>query len=1126
MAGPDLCYFTCTLGQAERWNQDNPNPCRTVQSLLDHQARSIPNLPAVAFADRARQGISSGKIASPFSSVTAAANNLAEALSCHGIFPGSCGKRPVIGLLGRSSVEFLLSWLALMELGCSVLLLAPQLEVAAIEHICETCAVCVIVSDTENRDKTNQVRQVSAGVNGIALDEMVGGKPAFNKPTPSCRKQGRHTCQPSEVAYVFHTSGTSSGRPKPIPETHHAAVALLPQLPQNKNFPTFSTTPLYHGGVADCLRAWASGAMIWLFPERRLPITAANVRSCLEFADQQGPAPVFFTSVPYVLQIMAEDADCLQRLRNMRLVGVGGAALAPAVGNALVTHGVNLVSRYGSVECGFLLTSHRDYAVDREWQYLRADDAEHISFEAREDGLSELVVAHNWPHLAKRNREDGSYATSDLFIPHPKMPNAWKYHSRADAQLTLSNGKKFDPAPMEAAILSSSPHLLRDVFIFGSGREYPGMLLFPAAAAQTDPEALMEAVWPSIDRMNQESQNHARMSRLMISVVNVPENQTPLDKSSKGTILRSRAEARYSREIHATYNPCQSRSLPEQDVADGDISGHICRIFEQFLGRRIDPDHDVYQQGVDSMACLQLRTLIKSTLLKRHEDLPANIIYDMSTVRALAQYVSEMRQGRGHLEILEEHDELGAMRGLVGEFTRFPSARYEPRGRAVVLTGATGALGAHILNLLRNDPHVQKVYCLVRAQTFVSAHKRVSDGLKARGMPGLEPFQEGLPRAGRIECLPSQLHERSPHFNLAEPDWMRVRDSVTLVVHAAWAVNFTLRLNSFRDNIASTHHLLNLAIASGARLLFISSLSAVASFHDSDGKIPETLSHNPGHASAVGYSRSKWVAEQICAAAYNQLTAGVRDKSMVNQSPVTIIRVGQLCGDQSRGVWNASEAYPLMLSTAKMAKCLPNLGGVSMDWLPVDLAAKAVLEIAGCRAQRAVCHQIPVYHVLNWHLQPTWSQGLKWITADAKSETGGRIDIEIVHPQVWLSRLEAAFGDGMNPHSTARSLLPFWRRVYAPDKNGDGGEIGDTASNGGGGHSSFPPCAGSVSNTMQTLRPLNRVDVIKMWHWIRNNVGVARAYDTTVENDVKNKCTAEVRPDYKEGVTIELKAKL
>ena len=49
----------------------------------------------------------------------------------------------------------------------------------------------------------------------------------------------------------------------------------------------------------------------------------------------------------------------------MDIVGAGGAALPAEVGDRLVRRGINLSSRLGSAECGFLLSSYHDFIVDR-----------------------------------------------------------------------------------------------------------------------------------------------------------------------------------------------------------------------------------------------------------------------------------------------------------------------------------------------------------------------------------------------------------------------------------------------------------------------------------------------------------------------------------------------------------------------------------------------------------------------------------------------------------------------------------------------------------------------------------------------------------------------------------------
>lgn len=42
--------------------------------------------------------------------------------------------------------------------------------------------------------------------------------------------------------------------------------------------------------------------------------------------------------------------------------------------------------------------------------------------------LSELVIMPRWPDPPKENRRDGSYATSEHFEPHNKLPKAWRFH--------------------------------------------------------------------------------------------------------------------------------------------------------------------------------------------------------------------------------------------------------------------------------------------------------------------------------------------------------------------------------------------------------------------------------------------------------------------------------------------------------------------------------------------------------------------------------------------------------------------------------------------------------------------------------------------------------------------------
>ncbi|KAL9012626.1 MAG: hypothetical protein Q9173_002617 [Seirophora scorigena] len=496
------------------------------------------------------------------------------------------------------------------------------------------------------------------------------------------------TTAASDIAFYFHTSGTSSGLPKPIPQTHHGAVGVLPSLRDGQQKATLTTTPLYHGGIADCFRAWTSGALVWLFPGKDVPITTSNILKCLMSAEQaeglkHTPPVKYFSSVPYVLQMVSSEPEGLETLQRMDTVGVGGAALPPSAGDSLVQKGVNLVSRFGSAECGFVLSSHRDYENDKDWQYLRNYTPDLLIFEVQKDGsgLSELVIPSHWPHMAKRNREDGSFATADLFAPHPKIANAWKYHSRADSQLTLITGKKFDPAPLEAGLAQND--YLSDVLVFGNGKQFPGALLFRSPDSKAmDAQQLLDEVWPVISRLNKDAQGHTRLSRSMLVIMD-PE-APGLEKSSKGTVLRAQAEKRYEKEIQKAYERGEyatngEASVTKAIIPEHEIPGVVLEIIKDVMGTqdRIAEDADLFSFGVDSVACMAIRAKLQPNILGLGaSQLPLNVVYDCGTIRKLSKYLLDVRHGR----MTEEEDELELMKKLVERYRQFSTTEAASEG--------------------------------------------------------------------------------------------------------------------------------------------------------------------------------------------------------------------------------------------------------------------------------------------------------------------------------------------------------------------------------------------------------------------------------------------------------------
>jgi hypothetical protein len=436
-----------------------------------------------------------------------------------------------------------------------------------------------------------------------------------------------HPDQESRIPYYHHTSGTSTGFPKPIPQSHKGACLALPTF-DGRGEVTFTTTPLYHGGIADCFRSWTSVAPVCLYPGECTNVTAETIVGSLSAIerkhDNEGndlliPRKRYFSSVPYVLRILCESAAGLVFLRRMDIVGVGGAPLSSEIGHFLVERGVNLVSRFGSAECGFLLSSHRNYDIDKDWEYLRVNNSTiPIVFEATNgfQGKSELVVKRGWPHLGKKNREDGSLATGDLFEPHPVTPNAWKHAGRSDSQITLVTGKKFDPALVEDAIEKSSA-LVREAFVFGNGMSYPGALIFRSeTAALGRNEQIRNSLWLEMEIINRGGPEHTRIPKEMLIILG--HEEPPLRRTSKGTVMRGWTENHYAKTIKNAYEGTATDVI---DVSDEDMAPHVMAVILDIIGHEPNPplDYDMEFPArlIDSIQATRIRSFLQKVWIRK-----------------------------------------------------------------------------------------------------------------------------------------------------------------------------------------------------------------------------------------------------------------------------------------------------------------------------------------------------------------------------------------------------------------------------------------------------------------------------------------------------------------------------
>lgn len=555
---------------------------------------------------------------------------------------------------------------------------------------------------------------------------------------------------------------------------------------------------------------------------------------------------------------------------------------------------------------GQLMTSFRP-KEDKAWNYVRPfpDVAPFLYFAPRGDNVFEVVVLDGWKSKVTSNSDDppNSFHTSDLFTPHPTIPNAWKYLSRNDDRITLVNGEKVLPVPFENH-LRRNP-LVREALLFGVDKTLPGLLIIPSERTGNMSHAdLLDAIWPSIFEANAKVESFSQISREMVEILDIHVDYPATDK---GTMIRAASYKKFASLIEAVYARFEGTNdsqAPKLQLSQTDLEEYVLKAVEDKANRRLAVDDDFFNAGIDSLQATTIRAFLKRSLDTGENDLGQNIIFEYPNARRLAEHLYALRTGSTQ----EKESEIDVMQELITKYSTFK--KHTPVVREVVLlSGTTGGLGAHILSQLLACPNVEQVYCPVRASSPSAAFDRVLNTLVKKGLSEFSNVH-------KIIALPADFSKAD--LGLSTENLAAIRTSLTKVIHSAWAVNFNLGVRSFeQQHIQGVSNLINLCLSverpEPAQFYFCSSISVAAAT-----PLPATIAEAPipelAHAQNMGYARSKVVAEKI-------IQSAAESTGMIAK----VLRVGQIVGDSQRGIWNTTEAIPLMIQSAATMGALPAL---------------------------------------------------------------------------------------------------------------------------------------------------------------------------------------------------------
>jgi acyl-CoA synthetase (AMP-forming)/AMP-acid ligase II/UDP-glucose 4-epimerase len=813
---------------------------------------------------------------------------------------------PVVGILAHSGLPFIITLLGLSRLGYASLLLSTRLAAPALIRLLEL-ADCNTLLTTSHFHPV--LEEVKAKRNTTVL-ELLKHEEYYGVEAPSFDRAYNPYKETAKNIVIIHSSG-STGLPKPIYLTNRSCLAAFST---NLDRKALMTQPLFHSfGFYETFRSIYSGKPMYYF-NYAFPLTKQNITATLEAVK-----PDLLFCVPYVLKLLGESKEGIEALARINLVMYGGSACPDDLGDMLVKNGVNLVANYGATETGRLSTSVRPVG-DHAWNYLRLlpQVKEYVLMDEIAPGIFECVALDglNSKNTINSDKPPRSFRTRDLFVRHPTNPDFWRFVSRLDDRLTLTNGEKVLPIPIEGRIRQEG--LVKEAVVFGDGKSLPGILIVKAdSASELSDIDFLEQIWPAVEDANSRAESFSRIPKELVVVLPADASYA---KTDKGTFIRAQVYLRFKDLIETAYARFEGGGDDTGTVALPlpELETYLLQKFRENLGIELSATDDFFALGIDSLQCMKMWSLMKKELDLggRQSQLGQNVLYETGNVQALARYVDGLRTGK----IEDVKDTHQVMRELISKHSSFKTYSEEyrttPRTETVILTGVTGGLGAHLLSQLVRDPTVSTVWALVRASSEHAALERTLQSLSSRGIClSVEEIR-------KIVAVPSDLSK--PDFGLEASKIVQLRSSLTLVIHSAWAVNFNISVESFEDqHIKAVPNFINLCQStthgSPARFYFCSSVSSTGGT-PRPGTVPETPVKDIAHVQGTGYAQSKYVAEQIVRNAMKDAGAQAR-----------VLRIGQLVGDSKVGEWNTTEGIPLMIQTAVTLGALPQLDEVSQS---------------------------------------------------------------------------------------------------------------------------------------------------------------------------------------------------
>ncbi|MBL8261084.1 MAG: amino acid adenylation domain-containing protein [Xanthomonadaceae bacterium] len=347
----------------------------------------------------------------------------------------------------------------------------------------------------------------------------------------------------------------------------------------------------------------------------------------------------------------------------------------------------------------------------------------------------------------------------------------------------------------------------------------------------------------------------------------------------------------------------------------------VLAVWRDVLGRDdLGTDDDFFSCGGDSLSTLPLAFKLNAAF---GIEVPLSSIFATPTIVGLAETIDRIRSG----DIVDalDLDARVVLPDAIDAARVAPPRAPRERPRSVLLTGATGFLGAYVLRDLIDFSEAE-VVCLVRADTPEDGIRRIRRNLESYRL-----WRDGDER----RLVPVLGDLGSPRLGLDDAGFAALADRVDAIVHNGGQVNFIAPYETLEAaNVGGTREVLVLATTGHLKpVQLVSTLGVYLTRRHVGVRVTEDHAPPDGAGQYSGYNQSKWVGEQLALVA--------RDRGV----PVAIHRPARITGDVVHGISNVGDYFNAWIRGCAQLGLAPYMPGDVFDMTPVDYVARTVVRV-------------------------------------------------------------------------------------------------------------------------------------------------------------------------------------